>query len=288
MNILAATYHLKGLGGSETFTYTFVKELVELGHNVDVYTLYKGVVSNKLGKLIVDKPKDKYDVIFVNHILDNIKSIKGYKILTCHGTLGVENPVSGADKYIAISKEVQAHLAIKGYKSEVIFNGVDCIRFSPYHYINDKIKRVYSLCHGSIANEMVKEACKKLNISFSDERGWDVERYINEADLVVSLGRGVYEGMACGRSILVFDSRDYMPMQGDGIVTLENIEAIKECNCSGRSFKIPFTTETLVKEFGKYNSEQGLFNRRYALAYMNIKTQVQQYLQVFEKGRVRK
>jgi len=125
---------------------------------------------------------------------------------------------------------------------------------------------------------MVKEACRISNWQFSDKRGFDVEQYINESDLVVSLGRGAYEAMACGRNVLVFDSMHYMGMKGDGLLTQGNLEESKKCNCSGRSFGKKFTIQSLIDEMKKYDPEQGDFNREHALKNMNIQKQVERYL----------
>lgn len=281
MNILCTNFNLINPGGSETFTYTLSKELARRGHEVEVTAFLAGEFMERFTHAKLNpQPGPEYDLMLVNHApcLQELRNVKGRKILTCHGTLGVENPTSGADRYVAISEEVQRHMKTAGYEAEVIFNGVDCERFRPINPINKHLTSVYSLCQGEQANDMVKEACRIAGWQFSDKRGFDVEQYINESDLVVSLGRGVYEAMACGRSVLVFDSRHYMGLLGDGLLTWDNIEESKRFNCSGRAFKKRFGIPNLIAEMEKYNPVQGAFNREHALENMNIEKQVERYL----------
>jgi len=40
MKILVANRHLQGLGGSETSTYTLIKELLQQGQDVEYFSLY--------------------------------------------------------------------------------------------------------------------------------------------------------------------------------------------------------------------------------------------------------
>jgi len=113
------------------------------------------------------------------------------------------------------------------------------------------------------------------NVKMCDELK-DRETFLSHP--FVSLGRGAYEAMACGRNVLVFDSRHYMGLLGDGFLTEENLEEAKRCNCSGRAFGKKFDVQSLIKEMKKYNPEQGDFNREHALENMNIQKQVERYL----------
>lgn len=286
MNILVTNQQLDGFGGSETFTYTFIQELIKLGHNVDVFTLFKGFISSKL-KNVVDVPKPEYDVIFSSHntCLSKLLHIKAYKIHTCHGvgTNTAEAPIPGADKYVAISEEVQDGLKLQGYDSILIRNGIDCERFKPQTQISE-LRDVYSLCQGHVANNLLEQTCKKMGLNLNRTKAWNVEDLINNAELVVTLGRGAYEAMACGRNVLVFDSRSYMKSipKGDGMITKENIDVLIKHNCSGRALNIEFNIDQLISEIEKYSPENGGFNRNYALKHFNSKSQVQKYLSLVE------
>ena len=283
MKILFCTNHLDRLGGSETFSYTMVTTLRKMGHEVDVFTLMPGMVSDALGgaKQTLDI---RYDLILVNHVtcmnfLDNA-CIEGKRIMTCHGIFPeIEQPVSGAQEYVAISEEVQEHLAKLGFPSTVIRNGIDCERFTPKEYIGE-LCTVLSLCQGDEANWMIAEACGILGLEFHklDERVFNVEEKINDAEIVFSLGRGVYETMACGRVPIIFDTRPYTPSYADGMVQMDRIADMVKNNCSGRRFKKTWTVEDIVAEIGLYKPEMGIENRNYALKHFNARLQAEAYL----------
>jgi galactitol-specific phosphotransferase system IIB component len=242
--ILIGTNHLDRLGGSETFTYTLAKEL-EKYHDVDVFTMTDECVFDDLN--VVKKPKKKYDYIIVSHntTLRELSDVNGRKIFISHGVYPkIEQPMEGADKYIAISEEVKENMKEKGYECEVVHNGIDCNRFYPQKPIRNKLKKVLSMCQGQEASNMVKKACEEMGIEFEaiERNVHNVEDYINDADLVVSLGRGVMEAMSCGREVFIFDKRAYIdePPFGDGLVNYNNWQELIKHNFSGRARKIQY------------------------------------------------
>ena len=298
--ILLSNIKMEHFGGTETFTYTLAKELEGRGFKVDVFTFYPGKVSENLFEINPTNQKDRlrmdYDYIFINHnkCLEHLKTIRGIKVLTCHGIFpDLEQPIDGADHYVSISKEVNDHLKKLGYNSTTLYNGIDCDRFSSTRKINKKLKSVVSICKGVQANEMLKEACDRIGVRFKAIKSIknnkiievkEVEDYINEADLVVSLGRGAYEAMACGRAVMVFDKRGYMEkMIGDGIITKNNVNEAVKNNFSGRRYEIEFDVDGIVNELKKYDQSMGEFNREYALEHFNISKQVDKYFDLLDK-----
>ena len=252
MKILIGNNGFGNPGGSETYNYAVIEELVRLGH--DVHAIAKngpGIVSDHINKLGVPahfKPiSGTFDLILLSHStsIALVQDVKGFKVQTCHGVFpSVEQPVPGMNAYVAISEEVQAHLETKGYKSIVIRNGINCDRYKPVKPIRNQLKTVLSLAHSDPANTIIKDACDKIgcdlliNNKFKEWK-WEVDEIINSADLVISLGRGAYESMAAGRNVVIFDKRGYMksPAIGDGIVTKENVSNFIKNNCSGSIHK---------------------------------------------------
>ena len=288
---LVTNNHLDRFGGSETFTYTMVKELERLGYEVDVFTLTKEMkgMAEKLKDNLVETPKSNYDVIFVNHntCLDQLADVKGKKIFTSHGIYPrIEQVKDGADKYVAISKEVKQHISNLGKESTYILNGIDLERFRVRKLIRKTAKKVLSLCQGEEANFMIKKACKELGLElvvFQElgERVFNIEKHINEADIVFTLGRGVYEAMACGRDVIVFDSRSYQvdTNLADGRVA-NNFNEMVECNCSGRKYKKVWEIKDIIEEIKGYKQENGADNREIAEKEFDIKNQVTKYLKL--------
>lgn len=280
-------------GGSETFTYALVSELVSRGHKVECVALRKdGVVSKNIKHLDVpihhNEIKGKFDLALLSHktSIELSKKVKAFKIQTCHGIYPeLEQPVPNMDAYVAISEEVKSHLKSKGYLSTVIYNGVDCQRFYPFNPINKNLKKILSLVHTEYANKIIEQVCKQIGCELIVQNKykkpiWNVEQLINQVDLVIGLGRSAYEACACGRNVIVFDFRPYMSNNpiGDGFLDAENIRKYLMNNCSGRYSMKQMGTEALYAEMRKYNTFVGERLRLFALEHLNIEKQVDKYL----------
>jgi len=290
MKILVANNQLKNLGGSETFTFTLIEELVSRGFNVEYFTFEFGLVSDRIEQnlQVSFKTRNKYDLILANHYTCVEELCKlGYIIQTCHGIFPkLEQPSSKANAYVSISNEVQNHLGALGFPSILIHNSINLERFKPIKPLSDQLTTVLSLCHSEQANEIVEKACLDLDIRFLKaykygDAIWNIEDIINEADLVVGLGRSAYEAMACGRPVLVFDNRRYFEACGDGYVK-DNLGFSLRNNCSGRYSKQHFTIELFKKELHKYNRIDGTFFRQFAETELNVKINVDRYLRFWQ------
>ena len=298
MKILIGNHQLGEIGGSETHAYTLATELKRQGHNVTALgaCFNTGVVSNQLQEngvpCIYGRHAGSYDLILINHTstAQAVQECTGLKIQTCHGVYPqLEQPFPGMDRYVSISEEVHDHLKSKKYESVIIRNAVDCNRFKPKTVLPAKLSRVLSLAHSEHANNIIKKACYIAGVEYIElckfkrqANRWDMENVINEADLVVSLGRGVFESAACGRNVVVFDHRNYMnsPAIGDGFITIDNIDHLLTCNCSGRATRQEFNAETLAAEFTKYSPITGNQLRHYALERLNIEKQAKDYISI--------
>jgi len=299
MKILLTNTHMFQLGGSETYTYAIAKELYTCGHEVDLFTLAPGMVSDRielegLAKVVGGASLSFYDVGLINHntCFEVVKSHCAVTILTIHGLFDKrEIPAEGADAYIGISDEIRDVLMGKHrIKAKVILNGVDCERFGGgFLPIHAKPRVILSMCQGYNARRLVWDAAGLLGAEYLDVDGsqteWAVQEKMKQADVVVGLGRSLYEAMACGRNVFVYDCRMYMrSCLGDGFVTPWNIRRIQETNFSGRRFRAQFTPTTLADHIQRYYDEAyGKINREYALKNLNIKNQVGKYMALAEK-----
>lgn len=290
VNILVATNHLDNLGGTETYTYTLIEELKRRENiEVDYFTFKKGEVSDKIENElgISFLQKKKYDLILANHNTIVEKLFKyGYTVQTCHGIFPeLEQPSKFADFHIAISKEVQNHLSKLGYNSKIIKNGINTDKYASKKDLNKKLKNVLSLCQSETANEKLKRSCDEMGLNFIKANKfknpcWDIASLINDADIVVGIGRSAYEAMSCGRPVVIFDERPYFYSVGDGYVKGIIEQSIK-FNCSGRYLNKKFDIEGLQKEFMKFDFKDGLYLRNYVLNHLNIKKAVDEYMEVY-------
>ncbi len=286
MNILVANNQLDNIGGTDNYTYAIIVELVRLGHNVEYFTFLRGKIAARIEALGVKfKSKRAYDLIIANHTSTvGYLHKNGYIIQTCHGILPeLEQPSPFADTYVSISYEVQEHLRSKNIESTLIYNSIDCNRFSPQNKIHDSLTSVLSLCQSEEANNFISDCCKEANVEFKKinkfiDNVWELEKYINNADLVVGIGRSLYDAMACGRTVISYDNRKYSKDFGDGYLTKDNLNQSLKYNCSGRGTKKTFTKETFIQELKKYDKADGEFMRNFALENLNIQVNINKYL----------
>lgn len=266
MNILLMNYMLGGTTGSETWTAAMQKELESFGHSVTA-----SIDANLL--------PDIFDGAIINHniCLRSTKHLTCKKIFTSHGVIpDLEQPVWGADVYVAVSEEVQRNLKDKGFDSIVIRNGIDLDVYRPTKPVNSTLKKVlFSSNYTGGKEKIIRQACDLLGVSFTRIGGknkvTNVPEVLNEHDFVIGLGRTALEAMACNRNVIIYDYNG-----GDGFVTPDNIYTYCEANCSGRTNHIYYTPESLAQEMQKYNPDLNL--RSYIEEHNNLKKIVQQYL----------
>jgi glycosyltransferase involved in cell wall biosynthesis len=294
MKILIGQNHLDTIGGSETYTYALIHELFKRGFKIELVCGSRrfGIMSKKIYNdfgIIPDSFSNNPDVCFLNHTTSVSRAINhgilSNKIVqVCHGKIpNLEQPFGLPIKnYISISEEVSEHLLKLGFQSLVVRNGIDLNRFKPTK-INGNLKNILSLSQSNRFNIFLEKICLKNGWNFSSNNKFtnpifDIEKKINEADLVVSLGRGAYEAMSCGKNVLVADWRPYQEPLMDGLLNTNNIDQIIKNNCSGRCFKIKFNEETLTNEIRKYDSKISDWTRSYASENLDIAKQVDKML----------
>jgi hypothetical protein len=205
-------------------------------------------------------------------------------IFTSHGILPEEEiPPPDMDKYIAISEEVVMYHKMMNVK--LIRNFIDIDRFHCVNPIRDKPERLLFISNHTRwrTHKCIKKACDILKIDFRHlgfETKWrfNVEDYINEADIVVSLSRGILEAMSCERPVIVYEKR-----KGDGYIDQRTYQKSRVNNFSGRAFDIKFTPETLIEEILKYNPKDGAINREVILEHHNHIKAVDTIMEIIEE-----
>lgn len=290
INILLANNHLQKTGATENYTYDLALELKKQGHNVEYFAFDLGEVSDLMeAEGIHYMTKKKYDLILANHTstVEHLHT-HGYIIQTCHAIApALEQPSKYADEHVSVTQEVKEHVASAGYESKVIHNGVDCERFAPIRPINEKLTSVLSLCQSDEINVFLAECCEAYGVKFHTcnkhtDYVWKIEELINQADLVVGIGRSLYDAMACGRCVISYDNHGYMnEALGDGYLTSDNFFESITRNCSGRVFRKKFTQEEFIAELQKYNPADGEWARECALEHLNISKVAESYLNLY-------
>ncbi|MFB0524941.1 MAG: glycosyltransferase, partial [Phycisphaerae bacterium] len=284
MRFLITCYKLD-LSGSSTYTFTLASELKRKGHEVNVFSPFPEIIADELKKkeiriykTLEEMSNEKYTFIIAQHniLALMIRSIKPEvpMVFISHGILpSLEQPPSiniNIQKYVAVSEEVKNNLIlnhdISSKSVDVIRNFVDVSRFFPQRDISER-PRVVLVISNRLSPEVyetIKEACEELSLELifigRNRQVVNTEDYINKADIIISLGRGILEGMACGRAAIVYDYQG-----ADGMITPSTINEIRKHNFSGRRFKVNYDVRDLIREIRKYDKSMGEINRELVL-----------------------
>jgi glycosyltransferase involved in cell wall biosynthesis len=277
VNILLSNISLFEVGGSETWVRTMY-DYLSRDHTVHVFTFNHRIWPDirKYNRNV------QYDLAILNHhqtlthLLPhgNIKRI----ITTSHGVIPEpEQPRAGADVYCGVSEEVVEMLAVKGFpKARVMRNPISLERFRATRHVKDELTNVLFLSnHQGYALPVIEEACEGLNLVVYGQtnKRLDTEVLMNEVDLVIGLGRVVYEAMACERNVIVYDY-----LGADGFVTPDAMMGYRTHNCSGRYAKRSFTAESLREEMELYDPMLGPKLRAYVEENNNVAKIAEEYL----------
>lgn len=281
MKILLTNFTLGSLGGTQTWVQTMAKELAELGHRIYLFAGdgdYK-VIATEYTKF---DPEIEYDLALINHntclsAMEGVKIKK--KIFTSHGILPeLEQPIEGADIYVGVSEEVQANLEKQGYPAYVIRNPIDLTLYLSNrmftHFPQPLRKVMYMSNYQGGVLDVIKEACANAGLElqvYGKNNTVPALGAIQQADLVIGLGRTAYEAMACNKNVIVFDYNG-----ADGFVTPESMIEFRKNNCSGRRYGIKLNANDLQQLFKKYDHKLQL--RKYIEENNDVKKIVRQYL----------
>ena len=218
-----------------------------------------------------------YDVIIANHnhIVEYLRKQfpKTPIISTIHGvihffedqkTIAPEHPAleSGVNQFVAVSEEVQQLLQEKyNIDSVVIRNFIDMARFKTKRKISKTPKQIlintnYQSNHDPEV-EMIRTVAKHYGarltaIGEGFSQTFDTLKAIEDADVVVGMGRSVLEGVAGGRLGIVHGR-----WGTGGIINEKNIDELRKFNFSGRNSDGKLmTAEELIAEIdANYNKE---------------------------------
>jgi len=277
MRIILANNTLSWFAGSETWTYTLAVELKQQGYDVTCYSNNIGEIANKLKGHGIPCVKSlnsnmKFDVGICNHFNTTTyvkKTLPALPIInTVHGIIGgPETSVQGCQAYVAVSEEVQALMKTRdGVDATIIRNAVNLERFSEKHKKNKQIKKILISssyhCNKSQIYKVAADGAKRIGAQLigmgrAYDWIWNTESKYNEADIVLTLGRGCIEAMACNRPVICWGhwGGSAHPLSTDGFIDKKTYKESRKNNFSSRRFRHRWGVNELLKEFEKYDSE---------------------------------
>jgi hypothetical protein len=301
MKILLGTHYLNLPRGTETWTYTLATALQRRGHEVHVATYEQGYIASLLkqkgipvlpaGQILTDH----YALCVCNHN-SIVRYLAGYRskigCLVCfvHGIApALEQPVPGADRYMAISFEVKEYIERLGFEvADVLFNFVDLQRFKPTNRIHDRVRSIYYLSNYHTVIELLQDVCARRGITlitsaqYREKVGMFVEAIMNHVDVVVTLGRGIYEAMAMGRAAFIGDRSLFIKeLWADGFATRTTFPESMKYNCNGKRYRIPFTADFLESQIDTlYCAQLGDDSRLLAEKYLDVDKAIDRILRL--------
>lgn len=283
MNILISSYVLD-YSGVPTVTRVMRDEFMRFGHNVTIYSPHGG----KMEKYVpVVKNLDdiaKPDVIIAQHtpcaisLKEKFPDVHPF-IFYAHGVIPeIENPPDiQIDKYWAINEETRKKLVkrfnIDASKITIFRDMVDLSIFYQTREVTEIKKALFISNYKKWKNyHIVSKACRMNGIELKCVgapygRSTDIHKDINEADFVISWGRGIIEAMACTRPVISFDQ-----LRGNGYID-DNFYEARESNFSGYAGNedkeiVIDTAEKLSNEIKKIDRFSGVINC--ISAYLNF------------------
>lgn len=207
-------------------------------------------------------------------------------LFSAHGLVAGAEPPDDirVDRFIAINELVAATLAftfgISRADVSLVRDFVDTDRFRPRSSLREKPRVLFLSNYKKWRNYyMIVDACKALGLQFKAVgvpygRSPSVDEDINQADLVISWGRGIIEAMACGRAVVSFDQIKfnkedlYSQVIGDGYLTPERYLAAREHNFGARGCRRLFQDwRQLADELSQYDPACSEVNRGLALEH---------------------
>jgi hypothetical protein len=246
-----------------------VRELKKRGHDVVVYSPCGGELEKELSAVKSLYGVEAPDIIIAQHAVcarDLYDAFPNTPIIfSAHGLLPhVEEPPANIPfaEYLAINERVRDFIVAAGApldKITIVRNMVDREEFYPRTPIRETQPRVLFISnHKKWKNYgRLFRACRTLGYPFKAigapyGRSRTVADEINNADIVVSWGRGILEGMSCGRCVMSYDK-----LRGDGYLDDEGYFFSREHNFgmpkTGDGCRYDFTEEMIVRELRRYN-----------------------------------
>jgi len=292
MRIIISSYTLDR-SGVPTYTLALYNELIRRGHDVLVYSPVSGELAKQMNSVTDLKGIEAPDIILAQHKTCAIKLKNAFPnvpmILLTHGIEPEEEqpPRIDIDHYIPVNEQNAENL-ISQYvdpdKITIIRDFIDTGEFKPVKPLADKPKVLFISNYKKWrAWQDLTKACSILGLEFEAVgspygRSRNVAETINNADLVITWGRGILEAMACGRPAISYNKR-----MGAGYITPEVYMENRTYNFGGVRSRYTFNVEGLMEEIKKYNPEDGAVNRELIMEYHDSRKCVDQIEEVISR-----
>jgi len=294
MRIIISSYTLDR-SGVPTYTLTLYNELVRRGHDVLVYSPLCGSLAKRMRTVDSLEGVGEPDIVLAQHRTCAIRLNEVFPdapmVFIVHGVAPDEEQPPQIDfaQYISVNEQNAEHLVsqhgVDPGKIEIVRDFVDTEEFRPTKPLAGDRPKVLFISNYKKwrAWQDLTRACATLGLEFKAVgapygRSRNVAADINEADLVVSWGRGVLEAMACGRAAISYNKR-----MGAGYITPQVYMEHRTYNLGGVNSRYRFDLAGLMREIGKYDPRDGAVNRGLIMEYHDSRKCVDQIEEVISR-----
>jgi glycosyltransferase involved in cell wall biosynthesis len=282
MRLILSCYTLD-YAGLPTYTLTLYRALRALGHEVTVYSPLSGALRAEMSVVqSLDGWCPEVDAIIAQHNVCARDLRKHYPdipmVYSVHGVVPeIEQPPMDiqVDWWTSINAWTTEHMIACGVPAsriDLVRDFIDGLVYRPMVALAPRLPHVLFVSNYKKfkTHWRLKRACQRLGYPFSAVgapygRSRDMPMAINEADLVVSWGRGILEGMACGRAVMSYDCE-----VGDGYLDHARYLESREHNFGGPLCRHRFTVDELMAELSRYSPEDAWPNRELIRAHHHV------------------
>ncbi|MFL5873307.1 MAG: glycosyltransferase [Solirubrobacterales bacterium] len=298
MRVLLALNSL-GIGGTETYVFTVAEHLDRLAHEPVIYAAEPGrgaQVADERGLEVIGSRElgDDFDVALVQDAAVGYEVAercpRARSVFVAHSeSFDPQSPPQLAgtvDLQVAMNDRVERRLRAFAAGCEIVRlrQPIDTDRFKSPRPLPAKPKRALVLSNNPMVDRqaMLEEACSEAGLELVRAGGNgrqtnDPRVAIMAADVVIGLGRGILEAMACGRAAFVYDWSG-----GEGWVTPTSYPKIEADGFAGRGETI-FDAAGLAEALAGYDHSMGAVNRDLVVAHHRANVHVQELVEIFRR-----
>jgi len=298
MKILLALNAL-GIGGTETYVLTVAEHLDRLAHEPVIYSPEPGrgvEIAREQGLTVIGKGDlgDEFDVALVQDaaVAYEVAELcpRARSVFVAHSeSFDPQSPPQlpgTVDVQVALNDRVERRLRAFAAGGEIVRlrQPIDTERFKAASPLPERARRVMLLTNNTVADRqaMLEEACRGAGLELTRIGGegrqtTDPREALAGADIVVGLGRGILEAMACGRAAFVYDWSG-----GEGWVTPDTYPAIEADGFAGRGEAV-IDAEALARGLKEYDRSMGPVNRDLVVVHHRANVHAQQLIEIFQR-----
>ena len=304
MRIVISFGQMVGFGGTETYVLTVASALTRLGHDVVIYTAEAGPCADfarECGMRLIVREHElpsSCDAVLAQDAPTAYTMACRYpdavRVYVAHSTAyALQNPPQAegvCHRIVVLNERLRRRSEqLAGHPQVVrLRQPIDLQRFCfrAVNLVHRRPPRLLWLSnYGDTARlRMLEEACRAVGMELSQTGRVGAptatpEHDIADAEIVVSLGRGVLEAMASGRAAYVFGVSGV-----DGWVTADTYPALEEDGFSGRALGKAISVEQLAADLSDWRPDMGEAGRDLVCAHHDADQHAVELLEMIEQA----